>query len=229
MYRSQLLLKQLGIQQWIPQQHSTANYKADELWRDQNVDTQAHTPLSVNIPSSIVREKSLHEQSANNHLSTHGQPSQQHVPQPIVESTVATSIESVELQHPATISFNCHVLVHDQFVVLAQIENEQQQRLFNNIQKACQASVFFMQWPLAIEAWDINDYVLQGYLQGVFATHQEKAIFSLGEQEFDLPYAFNQTLKKFGSLQQLLESAEQKRALWQALYPYVYDAETNNA
>lgn len=231
MYRSQLLLKQLGIHQWIPQQQPTALYQADELWRDQNVDSEARSAVAL----ALAPHQPLLKETAVATSTLHALPlaalqqSDQISPVAKDADLEPEFIEVIKNQYPASISFNCHVLVHEHFIIVAKIEGEEQQRLFNQIQLACHAETFFMQWPLAIDTWDMNDHVLQGYLHGVFATHQDKALFSLGEPEFSLPNVLDKTLKKHASLQQLLESAEQKRALWHALYPYIYDAETNNA
>lgn len=234
MYRTQLLLQQLGIQQWIPQQQATLVHKANVLWRDQMADEVPLAPrvdvsvvaqdlkikptrLSRDLPSSVAQVSAA--------VGELPQPAVTALPIPIIQSTTDILVEV----YPATVHFTCHILVHDRFILIAQMSNEQEQRLLNNIQAACHASVFLMQWPLAIETWDMNDVVLQSYLAGVFAVHQQKICFSLGDPPFELPLCYKDTLKMHASLQQLLESAEHKQALWQALYPYVYDAETNNA
>lgn len=237
MYRTQLLLQQLGIRQWIPQDQPTMVTRNHLLWRDQLAD-EILPPVKVNDAlvglESHTKPADINTLDTVNALvrtATSGDELHQHQGESasVHALNALDGIDNLENIYPATINFTCHILLHERFILIAQLSNEKEQRLLNNIQAACHASAFLLQWPLSIETWDMNDVVLQSYLAGVFAVHQEKVCFSLGDPPFELPMCYQNTVKNYASLQQLLESAEHKRALWQALYPYVYDAETNNA
>lgn len=237
MYRSQLLLQQLGISQWIPRSEITVSQPKGLLWRDQE-DVAPLSSVVQNVQSQDVVKV------ADQHLQ--GKADLQHARQilkdqsaviknqaaadsamnPLVEQKILAE-EVVEVSQ--TISFDCHLLLHEKFVLIAQIETEHEQRLFNQIVKACHASNGFIQWPLAIDSWAVNDDVLPSYLQGVFSNYQNKVCVILGELAFPLLEDVFSTQKKCASLQQLLESPQQKQALWQELYPLVYDIEPNNA
>ena len=231
MYRSQLLLQQLGISQWVPKLTEIVTQPAALLWRDQDeapivhtlvpkvVVSDVQTPVS-NIPPQSLRESVANQQST--HVSQTDEISN-------LEKTVEDSAVDI-IEAPKTIAFNCHMLVHENFVLFAEINTEHQQKLFNRIAEACHVSgQRLLQWPLAIEFWDVNDVVLDAYLQGVFAQHRQKVCVLLGEVALPNPKSYFKQQIICANLEQLLESTQQKRALWQQLYPLVYDVENHNA
>lgn len=230
MYRSQLLLQQLGISQWIVRSEATVLQPQNLLWRDQ--EDVAGVPHDQNLASVVVK---VADQSNPAQALVQKQPIQQ-VKSFVKDDVTVTAttqqaiiLPSEVVDAPQTIHFDCHLLLHERFVVITQIDTTQEQRLFNQIVKACHASSGFIQWPLAIEMWSVNDDVLPSYLQGVFANYQDKVCVILGEAPFPLMGNVFSAQKKCASLQQLLESPQQKQALWQELYPLVYDIEPNNA
>ena len=232
MYRSQLLLQQLGISQWIPQTTDTVKQATALLWRDQDeapvmtalpsnpvvTIAQAH---KIDTPVQALRESILAEQKATIAPQTSD----------VSDANDVAKNQPVDvIEAPKTIAFNCHMLVHENFILFAEISTEHQQKLFNRIAQACHVSEQrLLQWPLTIEYWDVNDWALEAYLKGVFATHREKVCVLLGEVA--LPESKNYFKQQIicANLEQLLESIQQKRALWQQLYPLVYDVENQNA
>ena len=236
MYRSQLLLQQLGISQWIPRTEQTVQQPEGQLWRDQQDVSGTISPESLvqaQVVAKVIETHSLKAEMAARVKPPVPMPNHQaEMTQPetaVHTSAVGQDVLEDEIEHPQTIAFDYHLLVHEKFVLCAEINTENEQRLFNQIVKACHASLAFIQWPLAIDVWQMNDYVLQSYLKGVFAIHQDKVFLHLGELPFPVVENIFSEQKSCASLQQLLESPEQKRALWQQLYPLVYDAESNNA
>lgn len=225
MYRSQLLLQQLGIQQWIPQQQITQKVSADVLWADQQVDAQAIVvSMPVAAPTIVARNIDQHALSPLKQISPAVEPLNQEKAVAHVESSPVSDLVT-EPEYPQEIHFNYQVIVQDQLVIVAHVSNEKEQILLNNISHACHASSFYLQWPLPIETWDMNDFVLQSYVQGVFAAHQQKLFISLGEIQLESLQGFQQQFKRHASLQDLLKSPEQKKRLWQVLSPLIYDTE----
>ena len=224
MYRSQLLLHQLGIQQWIPQQQVTQKTSANVLWMDQEIDHQAFVasaPVAVvNAPVQRIETNVIATKAV-----LPSQTKEVQEQQTFIQSNTSSIGLIEEPEYSQDIKFHYQVIANDRLIIVANVENEQEQQLLNNICKACHASIFHLQWPLALATWDMNDFVLQGYLQGVFAIHQQKTLIHLGEIESEQFLDFAKQFKRYASLKQLLESAEQKRALWQALYPLIYDVE----
>lgn len=247
--RQQLLLQQMGIRHWIPRQQITAKKTSDVLWRDQLI--EIGLPLhqikaTQQIPPLANNEEKYHEDAKTNlqNVVTHSKDTQlQNSINPQIETKtlnrddlsvsennlkVIKDIENAEISQKITFQFD--VLIHENFLIFAEIHNELEAKLFWNIQKACFAEHHLLHWPLHIQRWESSDLMLESYLQGFFAFHAKKTLFFMGDlalNRLDDDLLPHDVLKngQCASLQQLIDSPEQKRALWQKLYPLIYAVE----
>lgn len=224
MYRSQLLLQQLGIQQWISKQQVTQQVTADMLWTDKEVEHQIVTTNLITQPQKLTQtvqtQSDISQATAKNEIQDHHL-----LDQSTVVSAILVETDLQEIEYPQDIYLNYQVITHEHFILLAEVHADQEQTLLDNICKATHADAFFLQWPLALETWDMNDYVLESYLLGVFAIHKDKQWFALGEIDQTPFKSLNKQFKLYASLKQLLETPVEKKALWEGLFPLIYDTE----
>ncbi|KAA8734979.1 hypothetical protein F4V57_04270 [Acinetobacter qingfengensis] len=221
--RTQLILQQLGIQQWIDRQTPTIQHRTDILWRDHLVEPKSASILQK--PHSITQADQTSETLVKEKIS------------PKIDDVVVIEDFSVITDRVSkdavailplqqNIYFDYQLMVHDQILLLAQINNQQEMQLFQGIVQACFATQQQLKWPLMIENWEMHDQLVETYLQGYFFEHQQKILIMLGEIQLPLQ---NLQFKQFHitqSLQQMLDSADYKRSLWQLIYPYIYDIES---
>lgn len=245
--RQQLLLQQMGIRHWIPRQQITAKKSVDVLWRDQSIeidpslDRVMPTQQTI-LPTNNSRENKIDASAINlqkvvlhdntvqllDHTTSQIQAKASNVD---ISPSSKNDLEIIENTTVSqTIEFQFDVLVHEKFLIFAEITSELQRKLFLNIQKACFAEHHLLKWPLHIQSWESNDLMVKSYLQGFFAIHARKTLFCLGDlvlSQLDDDLLQQDSLKnnQCASLQQLIDSPEQKRALWQKLYPLIYAVE----
>ncbi|MFU8927173.1 hypothetical protein [Acinetobacter puyangensis] len=245
--RQQLLLQQMGIRHWIPRQQITAKKSVDVLWRDQSIEIdpsldRAMRTQQTMLPKNNSRENQIEASAINlQKVVVHDNPVQ--LPDSTT-SQIQAKVSNTDIPAPSenhleiientsvsqTIEFHFEVLVHEKFLIFAEITSELQRKLFLNIQKACFAEHHLLKWPLHIQSWESNDLMLESYLQGFFAIHARKNLFCLGDLALgqlgdDLLQQDSLKNNQCASLQQLIDSPEQKRALWQKLYPLIYAVE----
>ncbi|MCH4247153.1 MAG: hypothetical protein LKF82_04845 [Acinetobacter populi] len=245
--RQQLLLQQMGIRHWIPRQHITAKKSVDVLWRDQSIeidpslDSVMQTQQTI-LPTNNSRENKIEASAINlqkvvlhdntvqllDHTTSQIQAKASNVDISPSSKNELEIIENTTVSQ--TIEFQFDVLVHEKFLIFAEITSELQRKLFLNIQKACFAEHHLLKWPLHIQSWESNDLMVKSYLQGFFAIHARKTLICLGDlilSQLDDDLLQQDSLKnnQCASLQQLIDSPEQKRALWQKLYPLIYAVE----
>ncbi len=242
--RQQLLLQQLGIQQWIVRAQYVERKNLDSLWRDQHEveDATFHVPqnLSLTAQDKIAKTQAIQSEQQQ------GLPVQTlyddvyHHNLPSLHKTISVDIDQTTLavqpviQNEAkpvsqNISFDYQVVLHDKFLILAESNDSTQRKLLHHIQNACFAEQSHLKWPLNIQSWDSEDQLVHSYLQGFFAIHRSKLIIILGEDEL-LPSLCADQFQQFNapSLQQMIETPTQKRLLWQKIYPLIYDIEQND-
>ncbi|OUY07121.1 hypothetical protein [Acinetobacter populi] len=245
--RQQLLLQQMGIRHWIPRQQITAKKSVDVLWRDQSIEIdpsldRAMPTQQTILPTNNSRENKIEASTINlqkvvghdntvqlsDHTTSQIQVKASNVD---ISPSLKNDLEIIENTTVSqTIEFQFDVLVHENFLIFAEITSELQRKLFLNIQKACFAEHHLLKWPLHIQSWESNDLMVKSYLQGFFAIHARKTLICLGDlilSQFDDDLLQQDSLKnnQCASLQQLIDSPEQKRALWQKLYPLIYAVE----
>lgn len=240
--RQQLILKQLGIQQWISRGQSTVQANQDRLWRDQypeqNAQKQNHvdkTPVPLADQSThALKTAAIEDQNQTKKVLSlktsieHRQPDDQ--PHNDVNlntaDTTHTEILDTDLEQHALaqqISFEYDILIHEHFILFAEVETQSDRQLLQNIQKACFAESFQLKWPLNLTFWDTVDHLASAYLQGFFAVHSTKKLITLGDlqvtkfDDFVLQYETCPTLK------QMQQQPELKKVLWSVLYPLVYE------
>ncbi len=219
--RSQLLLQQLGIQQWIPRQQPVRRAQTEQLWRDGLKSEDAEY-----VSSSIETTPTLASPSIAQQRSTL---------RPVIEKTKAPketleqtnnteitgNIDSVaEEVIKQDIHFDYQVLVHEQFIILAVVTDAKQQQLYHHLQNACNAIHTQLKWPLSIDGWIGHDGLVDTYMMGFFAAHQPQLVILLGEIVCNLDSAL--TVYQAPSLAELLQQPLLKQSLWQKIYPLLY-------
>lgn len=226
--RQQLLLQQLGIQQWIPRQQDVEHKKLDILWRDGKEEAEFSSEIVLIPPSPPEMTQTnvppaIQNQTSPSMTVTLAETS---VIEPIAVDTQQEKI-STETALSQTIVFDYQILIHEHFLIFAEIHDSAERTLLNNIQKACFAEQTQLKWPLHVQHWDSADQWVESYMQGFFALHSQPLLILLGDMV--LPQCVH-TREVFTapSLQQMLETPLQKRILWQKVYPLIYEISTDS-
>jgi hypothetical protein len=223
--RTQLILKQLGIRQWLARDSITRAVSTGVLWRDQHCKQSQPVTATSSDDGQAMAVSTVPEHSA-------------HPPLRVVDLPPAEQIHSIttpvrvgpsDTLPRDDLRLDYQVLIHDRFILLAEVGQQQHMQLLTQIANGCHAQQQPLTWPLAIANWPWHDQVASAYLQGYFYQHQHKTLVLLGDCGFDVQARvnFQQTLSA-ASLQQMLDSPTDKWALWQMLYPHVYQLESKD-
>lgn len=216
--RRQLLLQQMGIQQWIPRQQATVYGHSAVLWRDEQLQS------ADTVDADLFQTTQLSPPQVKTRLSDNIQPSPiQSQTQPIKPADHSEYHEEFIEKEPIfsqNIRFQYIVLLHAQFILLTTVEDAPQQQLLRDLQKVTHSQWLQLNWPLDLPLWKWHDGWVNAYLAGFFTVHQDKKIIVLGDNHLSKYYPpLVDRATTAPSLAQMQQDAQYKRQLWYMLQP----------
>ena len=226
--RTQLIIQQLGIQQWLPRQQPSRAASIAILWRDQDFSRSVAQPRVIAHGMHAQSDQQIQQPSsiAHNVVNFTDDIAPQNLKPSHANADLVVSSPLPVLDEIKPLSYmqrlDYQLLVHEQFVILAAVQNSTEMQLLQNIASCCTATLQSLSWPLPISSWDMHDLLLESYLNGFFYAQQQKCCIVLGECDENIKQLHFAQRQHAAPLAQLLRSAEAKSALWNLLYPYIY-------
>lgn len=223
--RSQLLLQQLGIQQWIPRQQLGRPVQTEQLWRDglKDEDEKYSASPPREITSTLAPPSIAQQRSTLQPIIEKIKAPREMLEQAANIDVAINSDVPPEAEFGQDINFDYQVLVHEKFIVFAAVTDARQQQLYHNLQSTCNALHTQLKWPLNIDGWLSHDGLVESYMTGFLALHQPELVILIGDIRCPLDSALN--IYQAPSLAELLQQPLLKQSLWEKLYPLLYQTD----